>query len=83
MGDSSKQMSRKHRKTRNYDISGTVEVYNITKGRRKATIINLDEKPIVPNLQISGSIAQKSPIYKRDVPETGKKEDLSTSGSST
>lgn len=81
MGVSSKQMSRKRRKTRNYDISGTVEVYNITKGRRKATIINLDEKHIVPNLQISGSIVEKSPIYKHDVPQSGQKEDLHTSGS--
>jgi hypothetical protein len=81
MGDSSKQMSRKRRKTRNYDISGIIEVINITKGRRKTTIINLNEKPIVPNLQISGSIVQKSPIYKQDVSETSQKEDLHNSGS--
>jgi hypothetical protein len=81
MGDSSKQMSRKRRKTRNYDISGIIEVINITKGRRKTTIINLNEKPIVPNLQISGSIVQKSPIYKQDVSEASQKEDLHSSGS--
>ena len=83
MDNAFKQMSTKRRKTRNYDISGTIEVVNITKGRRSATIVNLDDKPIVPNLQISGSIVEKSSIYNTDALQTIQKEDLSTSGSCT
>jgi len=72
-------MNRK--KNKNYDICGVIEVINITKGRRRATILNLNEKPVVENLEISGSIVEKSPIYKQDAPNTEQEEGLPTSGS--
>ena len=74
-------MSRKKRKNKNYNICGVIEVINITKGRRCATILNLDEKPLVENLEISGSIVTKSPIYKRDAPNTEQEENIFGSGS--
>jgi len=56
-------MARKKRRNRNYDVSGTIEVVNITKGRRRSTILNLDERYQVENIEISGSIVEKSSIY--------------------
>tara|TARA_Y100000034_G_scaffold127630_1_gene180708 strand:- start:1158 stop:1394 length:237 start_codon:yes stop_codon:yes gene_type:complete len=74
-------MSKKKRKSKNYDICGVVEVINITKGRRKTTLLDLDKKAIEPDLQFSGSIVEKSPIYKQDAPNTEQEEGLPSIGS--
>ena len=58
-----------------------IEVINITKGRRCTTILNFDEESLVKNLEISGSIVEKSPIYKRDAPNTEQEESIFSSGS--
>jgi aldehyde:ferredoxin oxidoreductase len=60
-------MSRKKRRNKNYDVSGTVEVYNITKGRRRFSILNFDEPVIIENIEISGSIVTKTSIYEGNV----------------
>jgi len=60
-------MAKRKRKTRNYDVSGVVEVVNITKGRRSATFLNLDQEKDIEKIEISGSIVTKSPIYDEDV----------------
>jgi hypothetical protein len=70
-------MPRKKRKNRNYDICGVVEVINITKGRRKTTILNLDAEITVENIEISGSIVTKTPIYQVDATQTTDKEEVS------
>jgi hypothetical protein len=74
-------MSKKKRKSKNYDICGVIEVINITKGRRKTTLLDLDKKAIEPDLQFSGSIVEKSPIYKQDAPNTEQEKSISSSGS--
>tara|TARA_R110000824_G_scaffold507_3_gene3264 strand:- start:444 stop:680 length:237 start_codon:yes stop_codon:yes gene_type:complete len=74
-------MPRKKHKKKGYDVSGTIEVINITKGRRKVFLLDLDPPRQAQNIEISGSIVEKSPIYKQDVPEDGQKENLYTSGS--
>ena len=75
-------MARKKRKNRNYDICGVIEVVNITKGRRKTTILNLDAEITVENIEISGSIVTKTPIYQGDAAQTTDKEEVSGEGSS-
>jgi|TARA_R110002051_G_scaffold258691_1_gene318021 hypothetical protein len=74
-------MARKKHKKKGYDVSGTVEVINVTKGRRKVSLLNLNLREPAQNIEISGSIVEKSPIYKQDVPKDGQKENLHTSGS--
>ena len=76
-------MSRKKRRNKNYDVSGTVEVYNITKGRRGSSILNLDEPIIIENIEISGSIVTKTPIYQGDATQTTNKEEVSGERSSS
>ena len=49
-------MSRKKRRSRNYDITGIVEVIYLTPGNRKTTLLNFDKDPTVENTEISGSI---------------------------
>mgnify|MGYP007063833086 CR=1 FL=1 len=73
-------MARKKHKKKGYDVSGTIEVINITKGRRNASLLNLDPTPPVQNIEISGSIVEKSPIYKQDAPNSEQKEVLLTIG---
>ena len=53
-------MAKKRNKSKNYDITGIVEVINITPGHRKATILNLDERRSVEKTEISGSIVIKT-----------------------
>ena len=74
-------MSRKKRKNKNYGICGVIEVVNITKGRRKTTLLDLDKKVAEHDLYISGSIVEKSPIYTRDAPNTEQEESIFSSGS--
>ena len=57
-------MSKKRRRSRNYDITGVVEVIYLTPGNRKATTLNFDKEEEVKNTQISGSIVTKTPIYE-------------------
>ena len=57
-------MSRKKRRSRNYDITGIVEVIYLTPGNRKTTLLNFDKEPTVENTEISGSIVTKMPIYE-------------------
>jgi IS4 transposase len=57
-------MAKKRNKSKNYDITGIVEVYNITRGRRKATILNFDEPLITEIVEHSGSIVIKRAIYE-------------------
>jgi len=71
-------MSRKKRKNRNYDICGVIEVINITKGRRKATILNFDVPTTIENIEISGSIVTKTPIYQIDAIQTTNKKEVSS-----
>jgi hypothetical protein len=73
-------MSKKRKKSRNYNLSGSIEVYNITRGRRKATILNFDEPLITEIVEYSGSIVRKSPNYDNDDPES-RKEEISSCGS--
>ncbi len=70
-------MARKKRRNRNYDISGTIEVVNITKGRRGERILNLDERHQVENIEISGSIVEKSSIYGNNADQDPAKEKIS------
>jgi hypothetical protein len=69
-------MSRKRRKSKNYDICGIIEVVNITKGHRKTRLLNFDEPQINEKLQISGSIESKSANYDEYVTKTEKKEEI-------
>lgn len=73
-------MSKKRKRSHNYKLSGSVEVYNITRGQRKATILNLDEPMIAEILEYSGSIVIKSPNYDNDEPKV-RKEKISSQGS--
>jgi hypothetical protein len=73
-------MSKKRKRSHNYKLSGSVEVYNITRGHRKATILNLDEPMIAEILEYSGSIVIKSPNYDNDEPKV-RKEKISSQGS--
>jgi len=63
----------KKRKNRNYCLVGTVEIYNITRGHRKTTILNPDELLNAEIIEISGSIVEKKPIYKTDANQAAKK----------
>ena len=66
-------MAKRKRKTRDYNISGIVEVINITKGRRTTTFLDLDAEKGIKKVEISGSIVTKSPIYDEDahqIPQT-------------
>jgi len=74
-------MSRKKRKNKNYSICGVVEVINITKGRRRTTILNFDEESLVENLEISGSIVEKSSTYRQDAPNTAQEKGIPTNRS--
>ena len=47
-------------------MTGVVEVYNITRGRRNASLLDLDKPAIVEIMEVSGSNAEKSPIYGTD-----------------
>ena len=69
-------MSRNKRKQKYRKITGVVEVFNITKGRRKTTIIDFDNLPIVKNTEISGSIVEKSSIYERNDTKFIQKEEI-------
>tara|TARA_R100000008_G_scaffold84698_1_gene72776 strand:- start:3236 stop:3454 length:219 start_codon:yes stop_codon:yes gene_type:complete len=69
-------MSRKKRKSKNYDICGIIEVVNITKGHRKTRLLNFDDPPIEEKVHISGSIAIKSANYDEHATETTQKEKI-------
>jgi len=74
-------MGRRRKRTKLYDLAVTIEVINITPGRRKATQLNIG--PAVPekNIELSGAIVTKSPIYEVDENTTQQKEEISSSGS--
>ena len=71
-------MSKKRKRSRNYNLSGSVEIYNITPGHRKATILNFDEPLITEIVERSGSIVTKSPNYDNDDSEN-RQEEISAS----
>ena len=74
-------MSKKRRKSRNYDITGVVEVINITPGRRMCTTLDLDDPILVENTHNSGSIVIKRAIYETSAIYKLKKEKIPTLGS--
>ena len=43
-------MRRKRKKSRDYCVTGIIEVCNITRGRRSTTLLNLDEQNIAFHL---------------------------------
>jgi hypothetical protein len=73
-------MSKKRRRTKNYTVSGTIEVINITKGSRCANILNLDEPIPLQKKEISGSIVIKSANYERESTETSTQEENDPNG---
>lgn len=75
-------MNRKKKRNRNYRLTGSIEVCNITRGRRKTTLLHLDTPAQVEIVEISGSIVEKSPIYTRNVTEEVPKEIFSSGSSS-
>ena len=75
-------MRKKRKKSRDYCITGIIEVCNITRGRRSATLLNLDEPVNIEILEISGSNVTKSPIYDTTNEKSNEKEEILTSGSS-
>tara|TARA_R110000824_G_scaffold5210_1_gene24211 strand:+ start:759 stop:986 length:228 start_codon:yes stop_codon:yes gene_type:complete len=75
-------MKRKKRRGRNYQLTGSVEVCNITRGRRNTTLLHLGTRVQVEIVEISGSIVEKSSIYSRNVKEEVPKE-IFGSGSSS
>jgi hypothetical protein len=75
-------MKRKKRRSRNYQLTGSIEVCNITRGRRETTLLHLGEPTQVEIVEISGSIVEKRPIYSRNVKEEVPKE-IFGSGSSS
>tara|TARA_B100000686_G_scaffold230537_1_gene237930 strand:- start:375 stop:611 length:237 start_codon:yes stop_codon:yes gene_type:complete len=75
-------MSKKRKKSKNYDITGIVEVINITPGHRKATQINFDDPPSTENTEFSGSIVIKRAIYETHVTENSSNEEISPNRSS-
>ena len=73
-------MSKKRKRSRNYNLSGSVEICNITPGHRKAMILNFDEPLITEIVERSGSIVIKSPNYDNDDSEN-QQEEISASRS--
>jgi hypothetical protein len=74
-------MRRKRKKSRDYCVTGIIEVCNITPGRRRTTILNLDEPVNIEILDISGSNAGKSSIYDTTNEKSIDKEEIFTNGS--
>jgi|2_EtaG_2_1085320.scaffolds.fasta_scaffold104653_3 hypothetical protein len=74
-------MKRKKRRSRNYQLTGSIEVCNITRGRRKTTLLHLGTPVQVEIVEIFDSIVEKSSIYSRNVKEEVPKE-IFGSGSS-
>lgn len=74
-------MRKKRKKSRDYCVTGIIEVCNITPGRRRTTILNLDEPVNIEILDISGSNAGKSPIYDTTNEKSIDKEEIFTNGS--
>ena len=70
-------MAKKKRKSKNYDVTGVVEVINITPGRRRTEILDLDNPVVIENMQISGSIVTKRAIYETSVTEYSTKKKVS------
>jgi hypothetical protein len=75
-------MRRKRKKSRDYCVTGIIEVCNITPGRRRTTLLNLDEPVNIEILDISGSNAGKSPIYDTANEKSNENKEIFTSGSS-
>jgi len=74
-------MRRKRKKSRDYCVTGIIEVCNITPGRRCTTLLNLDEPVNIEILDISGSNAEKSPIYDTANEKSNENKEIFTSGS--
>ena len=75
-------MSKKRKRNRNYCLTGIIEVYNITRGRRSATVLNFDKPIETEIMENSGSIVTKSSIYDSHATEVGEKKEVPRSGSS-
>jgi hypothetical protein len=71
-------MKIKKRRSRNYQLTGSIEICNITPGRRKTTLLHLGSPLQVEIVEISGSIVEKSSIYSRNVKEEDPKEIFSS-----
>jgi hypothetical protein len=72
---------KKRRKSRNYYVTGSIEVCNITTGRRKVTILQLNKVPAEEIIEYSGSIVTKNPIYNRNITQDEPQEEIFSSGS--
>jgi len=59
-------MRRKRKKSRDYCLTGVIEVCNITRGRRNVSLLDLDKPVNIEILEISGSNVEKSSIYDID-----------------
>jgi len=75
-------MSRKRKKSRDYCLTGVIEVCNITRGRRNISLLDLDKPVNIEILEISGSNVEKSPIYGTDDENPLQKEEILATGSS-
>lgn len=73
---------KKRRKSRNYYVTGSIEVCNITSGRRKVAILQLNNGRGEEIIEYSGSIVTKNPIYSRNVTQDELQEEIFSSGSS-
>ena len=69
-------MSKKKRRTKSYELNGTIEVVNITKGNRSANEFQIIDGQIVKNITISGSIDIKSANYDTYESETIEKAEV-------
>ena len=74
-------MRRIRKKSRDYCVTGVIEVCNITRGRRNISLLDLDNPINVEILEISGSNVEKSPIYDTDNEKPTQKKEISSSGS--
>jgi|6_EtaG_2_1085325.scaffolds.fasta_scaffold06363_7 hypothetical protein len=74
---------KKRKKSRNYHITGSVEVCHITRGKRKVCILNLNKEVDEEFVENSGSIVTKSPIYRRNATQISPQEEIFSSGSCT
>ena len=74
-------MGRRRKRTKSYNLSVTIEVINITPGKRRATQLNIG--PAIPekNMELSGAIVTKSPIYEVDESRIQQQEEVFSTGS--
>jgi len=76
-------MSRRRKHTKAYDLAVTIEVINITPGKRKLTQLNIGPPIPEKNMELSGAIVIKSPIYEVDESTIQQKEEIFSPRSSS